>query len=63
MTGYLDFLTKESTAAVAQCENNNHCYHQGTAWDIYYCCRCGQREPQTMAEKLNFYRGHSNADS
>ena len=31
---------KESTTAVTLCKYG-HCYHQGTAWDLYYCCRCG----------------------
>lgn len=56
---YFDWLTKESTSVVRQCEDNGHCYHQGTAWDTSYCCRCGQQMPKTTAERLNFYRSYN----
>lgn len=50
-----DWLTKESTTAVSRCEDIGHCYHEGTARGVYYCCRCGGKRPLSIAERLNFY--------
>lgn len=51
-----NYLVPLSSAGDNVCQDKGHCYHEGTAWDTFYCCRCGQVKPKTTAERLNFYR-------
>ncbi len=37
-----DWLTGESISSGTSCSRIGHCYHEGTTWDTFYCCRCGK---------------------
>ncbi len=43
---FWDWLVEESTSSVEMCKVRGHCWHQGTAWDSEWCCKCGQYKSQ-----------------